>query len=96
MDTENLSHKDLTTESKKMEELVSGNESLRGEVRALQLQVAMLQKPTDSTGMSQKEASSRIAALEQDNGRLISENKRLTELSRSASQVWPAILSCYS
>lgn len=94
VDTENLSHKDLTVQSKKMDELVSENESLRGEVQALQLQVATLQKPvTNSTGMSEKEASSRIAELEKENGRLTAENQRLTKLSLVSSQVQLVILS---
>ncbi len=90
MDTENLSHRDLSaTDSKKMEELATENDSLRGELQSLQLQVASLKEspPVVTTGISEEEASSRIAVLEQENQRLSSDNERLTELSRSAAQV---------
>jgi len=99
VDTENLSHKDLTTDSQKMEELRSENESLRGDVQALRLQVASFKDSStnssaNSSGMSEKEASSKIASLEQENRRLASENTRLTKLSQSASQVRESLDVC--
>ena len=101
VDTENLSHKDLTADSQKMDDLRSENESLKGDIQSLRLQLSSVKdsRVAYSSGMSEKEASSKIASLEQENARLASENERLTELSQSASQVrwesWRMGMSCF-
>lgn len=92
VDTENLSYKDLiTADSGKMEELVSENQTLRGQIQALQQQEDSRREVAESVD---GRASAQVDILEREKQVLISENEHLKKLAQSASQVEKEYYAC--
>lgn len=86
VDVEDLSRKDVITESDKVEQLVVENQTLHSQIQELQRALSQASDEVDKGNEVTR------AALQQQREELLAENERLKGLTQSASKVSSDIL----
>ena len=93
IDIENLSHKDLASDSRKLKEMMAENQTLQDQLQTLQQQVASQDTHKDKETKEVKndeDVDGKASAQEvllREKEVLVSENERLKNLAQLASKV---------